>query len=520
MIAKLPCLLLSQHVYPYLIEKEKKSFVQTSKIWMELRSFYLNRGSSMQFYQNERFRDYILQKIENPLMSLSLNLSFVSFPIEYHDFFDRLYALNLLRCNNIQSFDKFSDCFITKLIISRCNFITDLPQFPHVKYLTATGCLQLRTIAHDMSHLMAINLFGCVSLTDVSALKGIPDIDLTGCVGIREVNCLREAKRLILSDCTEVTDVSELGQVKVLHLEGCCNLRDISCLRENEDLNLSRCPSITDVSSLAKVKKVNLSVSGSIIIPSHLKETRQLDLSHRSELLNEHLQGFECVVDLSSPSLPRLLSNYNMKKIILNYNEKITTVHNLAAVEDISIAGCRQIKQLPTIHHWRYVNISYCNQIDDLTMLTNLYELHCVRCDQINDSILPLFQKISILNLSECQNIEDVSCLSQVKTLNLSRCSNVSNVSSLGHVKELNLSECLKIKEVHQLQWNEKLNLSYCQGINCDDIPYLKDIKELNLAYCTQVMDVSCLVGVKVLYLHGNPQIKDLSKLSHVQIFK
>ena len=73
-----------------------------------------------------------------------------------------------------------------------------------------------------------------------------------------------------------------------------------------------------------------------------------------------------------------------------------------------------------------HLNLSYCNNITDVSTLCNVHTL----------------------NLSDCNNITDVSTLGNVHTLNLSFCDKITDVSTLGNVHTLNLSNCNKITDV------------------------------------------------------------------------
>ena len=55
------------------------------------------------------------------------------------------------------------------------------------------------------------------------------------------------------------------------------------------------------------------------------------------------------------------------------------------------------------------------------------------------------------LDLCWCDNITDVSMLGNVHTLHLIKCENITDVSALGNVHTLNLSGCNNIKDVSAL---------------------------------------------------------------------
>jgi len=55
------------------------------------------------------------------------------------------------------------------------------------------------------------------------------------------------------------------------------------------------------------------------------------------------------------------------------------------------------------------------------------------------------------LDLSDCNQVTDVSALGNVHTLNLRNCYNITDVSSLGNVHTLDLFRCYQISDVSAL---------------------------------------------------------------------
>ena len=70
--------------------------------------------------------------------------------------------------------------------------------------------------------------------------------------------------------------------------------------------------------------------------------------------------------------------------------------------------------------------------------------------------------KVHILNLRYCINITDVSMLEEVHTLNLYGCEKITDVSMLGNVINLNLYCCINIPkyQIEELKKTVK-NLEY-----------------------------------------------------------
>jgi hypothetical protein len=82
------------------------------------------------------------------------------------------------------------------------------------------------------------------------------------------------------------------------------------------------------------------------------------------------------------------------------------------------------------------------------------------------------------LDLSECENITDVSVLANVYDLNLSYCNNITDVSALGNVHILDLRECNQLTDVSA-----------------------SNVHTLDLRECNQLTDVTALRNVNKLIL-------------------
>ena len=66
------------------------------------------------------------------------------------------------------------------------------------------------------------------------------------------------------------------------------------------------------------------------------------------------------------------------------------------------------------------------------------------------------------LDLSDCNEITDVSVLGNVHTLNLRNCYTITDVSELGNVHTLDLFRCYQITDVSALGNVHNLDLTYC----------------------------------------------------------
>ena len=126
-------------------------------------------------------------------------------------------------------------------------------------------------------------------------------------------------------------------------------------------------------------------------------------------------------------------------------NDIIRLISEYIDTKNISFySTCKELRKhqiflhLHKIINWRYIKDSFFREnIDNrkLKIVLNLSEYY-----ELND--VSMLGNVYDLNLSECYNITDVSMLGKVYDLNLSKCIEITDVSMLGNVHNLNLSEC------------------------------------------------------------------------------
>ena len=127
-----------------------------------------------------------------------------------------------------------------------------------------------------------------------------------------------------------------------------------------------------------------------------------------------------------------------------------------------------------------------------------LYYQSCIGGDinlNIFGSILNLYEeverrggKVMKLNLSNHQEVRDVSMLGGVRELDLSYCRGItSGFECLGGVHSLYLRGCTQLRDEHitNLGTVSVLNLSGCESIT--NVSHLGGVRELNLSNCTGI---------------------------------
>jgi hypothetical protein len=97
-----------------------------------------------------------------------------------------------------------------------------------------------------------------------------------------------------------------------------------------------------------------------------------------------------------------------LKKYI---NYKLNKKYSLMYYDDILFRN-RVLSKIFNPLKQLYLDLSFCDNITDVSALGNIYKL----------------------DLSHCDNITDVSLLGSIHTLDLSYCKNIKDVSALGNV--------------------------------------------------------------------------------------
>jgi hypothetical protein len=121
---------------------------------------------------------------------------------------------------------------------------------------------------------------------------------------------------------------------------------------------------------------------------------------------------------------------------------------------------------------------------------------------EYSSSVNAAFLKnVSYVNLYGCYLIQDISCFESSSCIFL-------NLSNTGKV--------VTNRNVHFLRKIKRLYLNYCEEIT--DVSNLSDVYELSLCYNKDITDISSLGRVYKLNLRGCTGITDLSLLTHVRI--
>jgi hypothetical protein len=232
-----------------------------------------------------------------------------------------------------------------------------------------------------------------------------------------------------------------------------------------------------------------------------------------------------------------LIDLKNIYSINLRYCNNITNLSMLENINTLILNNCFQLTDncgISKLQHIRKLYLCATNIsnkiIKDMSINSNLLKrIHTLdlSATNITNEILPLLINIHILYLRECNNITDVSALgnknSKIYKLDLSLCNNIddnSGISTLKNVKILYLRKCVNITDksnISKLNNLKKLDLFKCENITNGNniISESSNLDTLNLSR-TGIIDVSMFGYIENLDL-SYTNVNDVSKLNNVK---
>lgn len=201
-----------------------------------------------------------------------------------------------------------------------------------------------------------------------------------------------------------------------------------------------------------------------------------------------------------------------------SYNPELKNVTNkeLNYLNNIKVINFRRnfyIKDVNKLNMCTYLNLEQCENVSDVSELGNLFYLDLTHTKVADVSKLG---NVNFLNLRGCDEITDFSMLENVHYLDLSS-TKVSDISHFKNVHTLILNNCLYITDISNLSKSVKVFRMYGNE-NIVNVSSLKDVTILYLIKMPNVVDISMLGNVKALSLSDCNGITDVSQLGKVSI--
>ncbi len=209
---------LTNDDYHYLLNTSKRYFVVVKRKTLY---FALNIQKSRSYLRDKDFQSLLLSLIEDGWKQIGLILRATcdipkDLPIHRIQF--QHVKVPLSHVDHIES------------IIQGVSALERINTLPKVKELSINFEGQLNDV-RNLSHLSKLEIINAPNLTDIEALKVIPDLIFHTC-GIKDFSMLNGQKqhRLVIYVCP-ISDVSSFSGIRYIRIAYCSELQDVSPLR-------------------------------------------------------------------------------------------------------------------------------------------------------------------------------------------------------------------------------------------------------------------------------------------------
>ena len=154
-------------------------------------------------------------------------------------------------------------------------------------------------------------------------------------------------------------------------------------------------------------------------------------------------------------------------KINVSNSENLKYLLNIGNVMEINLLLCPNYQNVDTFTKLRRLFIGGTNTISSILTGASSFQ-HNMRSLHIHKSLITCvkdFRNVHYLTLSCCENLRDVSALSNTKILTISNCKNLVDVSALKTVGDLTLINCTSIIDISMLIGMKSLRVFGCTSI-------------------------------------------------------
>lgn len=227
----------------FLLQKDYHSLMNTSKQYFhdvkkKTIYFMLNKEYSLRYFEDLNFRSLLLNQVENGWKQIGLILwkpwdGNKELPLHHVRFV-------------FQDCPPLTDLDHIESIDGSCSLQT-IPFLPKLKKLVIRQGIELKNVQH-LSHLSDISFSFCLLLTDIRALKDVPNLSFEYC-GIQNISMLGNQRKLRIASSL-IMNVHSLSNVRYLSLHDCGNIVDVSSLKGIYHLKITHCKKIEDISGL------------------------------------------------------------------------------------------------------------------------------------------------------------------------------------------------------------------------------------------------------------------------------
>lgn len=446
--------------------------------------------------------------------------------------FPHIESLLLDDCPNID----IEECFNLKTLrVSFCPRINDFTNFKKLKNLRI-NCNENYPFMNiqNNTNLIKLSLSRCNTHINLSSSL-LKEIELRKCPNINFNNC-KNIKKLVLSSCENIYDFSYFNKLSFLKIYG--DLLHPINIKKNKNLknlllyqyNFNQFIKLSHLQNLKELYldlKYRLDINNNCYKLPYLRKLQQISINGYKNINVENLVNVKniCIKNViivkqlhkltSSTNLQYSCSNFirsYLRYLAVAVNNKTKNILDLNTIPkniiDLNLSNMVTSKKLD-IEKLISLNISENQQINDLSKLVNLEKLNLSGCtkNRINISKLIKLKALDISNTyhnkydlsnlinlvdlkiskTSCDYYYDLNNLKNLKIICMRDCNNMVNVNNLSHVKFIDLSECDNITDISPLKNVDRVIIDNCKGIKY--VSMMKNSRYLSIKGCEHITD-------------------------------
>ncbi len=323
---------------------------------------------------------------------------------------------------------------VREIILENCSQVACLLGLEKVSRVILR-CLPLKSLV-GLGGNAYVEVYGCESLEDFSALKHVKEVKIEHCIGFRNASDVAFVERLSIIGCVELEDLSDLMEVKELYLGHCDNV--IPCV------SLDKIPKV----SIHYCKKLRL-VNKMLLNDFGLRDLGVKD-------------GLSSLPDSLHLEILKYLEDWEIRSMIScnsHFYQRYSKMCSSLSPTSTELA----FRDRPyTIVHTSF-------ESDELQVPSIVKAIHFEFC---SFSCSPNFGRgLKRLEFNACSGLSNITDFSIAEEVIIQQVSSDDslNLASLNRVKRLTLDECDIINDYSPLQDIEQITVKhYSCGSNIE----------------------------------------------------
>jgi hypothetical protein len=386
----------------------------------------------------------------------------------------KMEKLNLAFCTQLIDVSFCKNLHILNL--SRCENIIDVSMLGNVYELNLSGCVRVLDVSM-LGKVHTLDLSRCPGIVDISALHSVHTLYLYNCQNIRYgLDSLTNVHELHLSR-QNTLNLLYFQKISKLCLSYCAQIISSSLSQlpppPPPTVRQSSLIHYEAMSPTSSTSPISSSLSSQAL---QYFQRRQQELqaqkyqSNFSIFLSPNNNNNNSVNNYSS-----YLSNgmQMIQEIILDHCDTIDDLSALANIPYLSLKCCDHIESINSLIHVKYLTLLGCERISSITfpLLEDLIKLSISFCHGINEIEYQQpssqqrnrqckeYQQIRrSIDISYCDGLNQMKILDDLYHLSINDCSNLSNIIILKNLQCLEI-KCLQEPDIHCLGIIHKMKI-------------------------------------------------------------